>query len=65
MPTTPPAGATQTARFGTLPSRPPHLELDGWQESVGVRRETEIAQALGIPVRHIVPEANTQAPVGV
>jgi hypothetical protein len=41
------------------------LDLDGWQESVGVRREIEIAQAMGIPVRHIAPEANTPAGAGV
>ena len=41
------------------------LELDGWQESVGVRREVEIARALGIPVRHIAAAANTPAGAGV
>ena len=41
------------------------LHLDGWDRSVGVRREIEIATTLGIPVRHIVPRENTPAGAGV
>ena len=41
------------------------LQLAGWDRSVGVRREIEIATALGIPVRHIVPRENTPAAAGV
>ncbi|NLF18649.1 MAG: DUF1937 family protein [Lentisphaerae bacterium] len=40
------------------------LELDGWETSVGVQHEIEIARAMGIPVRHIAPEANTPAGAG-
>ena len=41
------------------------LQLDGWDRSVGVRREIEIATTMGIPVRHIVPRENTPAGAGV
>ena len=41
------------------------LHLDGWDRSVGVRREIEIATTMGIPVRHIVPRENTPAGAGV
>ena len=37
------------------------LELDGWQDSEGVRREIEAALAMGIPVRKLEPKED--APV--
>jgi hypothetical protein len=33
------------------------LTLDGWQQSEGVAAELRIADELGIPVRHLSPEA--------
>ena len=41
------------------------LQIDGWDRSVGVHREIEIATTMGIPVRYIVPTENTPARTGV
>lgn len=32
------------------------LCLDGWRQSRGVKRETEFADSLGIPVRQVFPD---------
>ena len=34
------------------------LQLEGWNESVGVRAEMAIADELGIPIEHLLPYAN-------
>lgn len=31
------------------------LQLDGWQESIGIMRETELAKALKLPIAYIQP----------
>ena len=37
------------------------LRLDGWETSVGVQREIELAKTMGIPIRHLVPRENAPA----
>lgn len=32
------------------------LKLDGWEQSKGIRGEMEIADALGLPKRFVIPE---------
>ena len=38
------------------------LMLDGWQESVGVQAEIQIARELGKQIRYLVPAA-TRSPM--
>lgn len=37
------------------------LQLEGWDRSVGVKAETELAHSLGMPVRYVQPKSFTEA----
>ena len=33
-------------------------QLDGWRDSIGIKAESEIATAMGLPIRYVEPEDN-------
>ena len=41
------------------------LMLDGWQESVGIKKELALARKLGIPVTYLTLDEITRGPVDI